>query len=160
MLTTDHQPLTLSSTDVCSALSRTNARKAAGPDGIPGPVLRACAASAAGPVVVPLYGWTSVVWGVYTVYMPHAPTIIMLLQELMDRKTIFSLRSSKTSNFNSNFLNMFIVVIDKYKTSSEYEMLCCYYHLNISKYILNTVSPLSTQTPHCQLNGNAWQVLP
>lgn len=42
-LTTDNQPLTLSSTDVCAALSRTNARKAAGPDGIPGRVLRACA---------------------------------------------------------------------------------------------------------------------
>ena len=39
-LTTDNQPLTLSSTDVCAALSRTNARKAAGPDGIPGRVLR------------------------------------------------------------------------------------------------------------------------
>src|SRR4029434_10740693 len=39
----DNQPLTLSSTDVCAALSRTNARKAAGPDGIPGRVLRACA---------------------------------------------------------------------------------------------------------------------
>ena len=43
MLTTDHQLLTLSSTDVCAALSRINARKAAGPDGIPGHVLRACA---------------------------------------------------------------------------------------------------------------------
>ena len=43
VLTTDNQPLTLSSTDVCAALSRTNARKAAGPDGIPGRVLRACA---------------------------------------------------------------------------------------------------------------------
>lgn len=36
VLTTDPQPLTL------SALSRTSAHKAAGPDGIPGGVLRAC----------------------------------------------------------------------------------------------------------------------
>ena len=43
VLTTNHQPLTLSSTDVCAALSRINARKAAGPDGIPGRVLRVCA---------------------------------------------------------------------------------------------------------------------
>ena len=43
VLTSDHQPLTLSSTDVCAALSRINARKAAGPDGVPGRVLRACA---------------------------------------------------------------------------------------------------------------------
>src|SRR4029434_4070046 len=43
VLTTDNQPLTLSSTDVCAALGRINARKAAGPDGIHGCVLRACA---------------------------------------------------------------------------------------------------------------------
>ena len=43
VLTSDHQPLTLSSIDVCAALSRIKARKAAGPDGIPGRVLRACA---------------------------------------------------------------------------------------------------------------------
>ena len=43
VLTTDHQPLTLSSTDMCAALSRINARKAAGPDGIPGRMFRACA---------------------------------------------------------------------------------------------------------------------
>ena len=43
VLTSDHQPLTLSSTDMCAALSRINARKAAGPDGIPGRMLRACA---------------------------------------------------------------------------------------------------------------------
>ena len=36
-------PLTLSPTDVHAALSRTNPRKAAGPDGIPGCVLSACA---------------------------------------------------------------------------------------------------------------------
>ena len=43
VLPADHQPLTLSPFNVCAALSRTNARKAAGPDGIPGRVLRACA---------------------------------------------------------------------------------------------------------------------
>ncbi|KAI3361009.1 hypothetical protein L3Q82_012904, partial [Scortum barcoo] len=37
----DHQTLTLSPTDVQNALSQINARKAAGPDGIPGRVLRA-----------------------------------------------------------------------------------------------------------------------
>ena len=42
-LPADHQPTTLSSTVVHTALSRINARKAAGPDGIPGRVLRACA---------------------------------------------------------------------------------------------------------------------
>lgn len=36
VLSADHQPLTLAPTDVCAALSRINARKAAGPDGIPG----------------------------------------------------------------------------------------------------------------------------
>uniref|UniRef100_A0A9J8B5F0 Reverse transcriptase domain-containing protein n=1 Tax=Cyprinus carpio carpio TaxID=630221 RepID=A0A9J8B5F0_CYPCA len=44
----DHQPLKLTSTDVHTALSRINARKAAGPDGIPGRVLRACAEQLAG----------------------------------------------------------------------------------------------------------------
>uniref|UniRef100_A0A3Q3G1R3 Reverse transcriptase domain-containing protein n=1 Tax=Labrus bergylta TaxID=56723 RepID=A0A3Q3G1R3_9LABR len=39
----DNQPLSLTSTDVHAALSRINARKAAGPDGTPGRVLRACA---------------------------------------------------------------------------------------------------------------------
>ncbi|KAK3510456.1 hypothetical protein QTP70_007613 [Hemibagrus guttatus] len=39
----DHQPFTLTSTDVYNVLSQINARKAAGPDGIPGRVLRACA---------------------------------------------------------------------------------------------------------------------
>ena len=39
----DELPLTLSNSDVCSTLSRVNARKAAGPAGIPGRVLRACA---------------------------------------------------------------------------------------------------------------------
>ncbi|KAL0177325.1 hypothetical protein M9458_026219, partial [Cirrhinus mrigala] len=40
---TDHSPITLTSSDVYNVLSRINARKAAGPDGIPGRVLRACA---------------------------------------------------------------------------------------------------------------------
>uniref|UniRef100_A0A674NYU7 Reverse transcriptase domain-containing protein n=1 Tax=Takifugu rubripes TaxID=31033 RepID=A0A674NYU7_TAKRU len=44
----DHQPITLSSTAVYTALSRINPRKAAGPDGIPGRVLRACAEQLAG----------------------------------------------------------------------------------------------------------------
>ena len=39
-LPADHQPLTLSSTDVHAALSRVNA---AGPDGVHGCVFRACA---------------------------------------------------------------------------------------------------------------------
>ena len=43
VVSADHQHLTLSTTDVCVALSRTNARKAAGPDGIPGRILRAWA---------------------------------------------------------------------------------------------------------------------
>uniref|UniRef100_A0A3B4TE14 Reverse transcriptase domain-containing protein n=1 Tax=Seriola dumerili TaxID=41447 RepID=A0A3B4TE14_SERDU len=43
VLTTEHHPLILSPTDVYAALSKVNARKAAGPDGIPGRVLRACA---------------------------------------------------------------------------------------------------------------------
>ncbi|KAI3375381.1 hypothetical protein L3Q82_021870, partial [Scortum barcoo] len=43
-----HQTLTLSPTDVQNALSQINARKAAGPDGIPGRVLRACAEQLAG----------------------------------------------------------------------------------------------------------------
>ena len=38
-----HQPLTLSPTHVRAALSRVNAQKAAGPDGVPGCILRACA---------------------------------------------------------------------------------------------------------------------
>uniref|UniRef100_A0A9J8ANG1 Reverse transcriptase domain-containing protein n=1 Tax=Cyprinus carpio carpio TaxID=630221 RepID=A0A9J8ANG1_CYPCA len=42
-LSANHQPLKLTSSDVRTALSRINARKAAGPDGIPGCVLRACA---------------------------------------------------------------------------------------------------------------------
>ncbi|KAI2644416.1 RNA-directed DNA polymerase from mobile element jockey [Labeo rohita] len=45
---TDHSPFTLTSSDVYTALSRINARKAAGPDGIPGRVLRACAEQLAG----------------------------------------------------------------------------------------------------------------
>ncbi|KAM7379021.1 hypothetical protein PAMP_017842 [Pampus punctatissimus] len=48
VLPADHQPLILSPTDVCAALSRINARKAAGPDGIPGRVLRACAGQLTG----------------------------------------------------------------------------------------------------------------
>ncbi|XP_031159417.2 uncharacterized protein LOC116052744 [Sander lucioperca] len=43
VVSADHQPLTLSTTDVCVALSRINACKAAGPDGIPRRVLWACA---------------------------------------------------------------------------------------------------------------------
>ncbi|KAI3374399.1 hypothetical protein L3Q82_005970 [Scortum barcoo] len=43
-----HQTLTLSPTDVKNALSQINARKAAGPDGILGRVLRACAEQLAG----------------------------------------------------------------------------------------------------------------
>ncbi|KAI3374117.1 hypothetical protein L3Q82_005936 [Scortum barcoo] len=43
-----HQTLTLSPTDVQNALSQINARKAAGPDGILGRVLRACAEKLAG----------------------------------------------------------------------------------------------------------------
>ena len=39
----DHQPLTPSPSDVRAALSRVNARKAAGPDGVHAHVLRACA---------------------------------------------------------------------------------------------------------------------
>uniref|UniRef100_A0AAY4BNL9 Reverse transcriptase domain-containing protein n=1 Tax=Denticeps clupeoides TaxID=299321 RepID=A0AAY4BNL9_9TELE len=45
---TDHSPIILTSSDVCTALSRINARRAAGPDGIPGRVLRACAEQLAG----------------------------------------------------------------------------------------------------------------
>ncbi|KAL0186167.1 hypothetical protein M9458_017837 [Cirrhinus mrigala] len=45
---TDHSPITLTSSDVYNVLSRINARKAAGPDGIPGHVLRACAEQLAG----------------------------------------------------------------------------------------------------------------
>ncbi|KAL0149225.1 hypothetical protein M9458_055459, partial [Cirrhinus mrigala] len=45
---TDHSPITLTSSDVYTALSRINARKAAGPDSIPGHVLRACAEQLAG----------------------------------------------------------------------------------------------------------------
>ncbi|KAL3981030.1 carcinoembryonic antigen-related cell adhesion molecule [Sarotherodon galilaeus] len=41
-MTPDHQPLTLSPTDVGAVLSRISVHKAAGPDGIPGRVLRAC----------------------------------------------------------------------------------------------------------------------
>ncbi|KAL0200139.1 hypothetical protein M9458_003326, partial [Cirrhinus mrigala] len=44
----DHSPITLTSSDVYNVLSRINARKAAGPDGIPGRVLRACAEQLAG----------------------------------------------------------------------------------------------------------------
>ncbi|KAK3530672.1 hypothetical protein QTP86_031659, partial [Hemibagrus guttatus] len=44
----DHQPFTLTSTDVCNVLNQINARKAAGPNGIPGRVLRACAEQLAG----------------------------------------------------------------------------------------------------------------
>ncbi|KAK3564904.1 hypothetical protein QTP86_030844 [Hemibagrus guttatus] len=44
----DHQPFTLTSTDVYNVLSQINARKDAGPDGIPGCVLRACAEQLAG----------------------------------------------------------------------------------------------------------------
>ncbi|KAI3352302.1 hypothetical protein L3Q82_005276 [Scortum barcoo] len=44
----DHQTLTLSPTDVQNALSQINARKAVGPDGIPGRVPRACAEQLAG----------------------------------------------------------------------------------------------------------------
>jgi len=39
---TDHQPLTLFPVDVCAARSKINVRKAAGPDGIPGRVLKTC----------------------------------------------------------------------------------------------------------------------
>lgn len=47
-VTPDHQPLTLSPTDVGAVLSRINVHKAAGPDGIPGRVLRACSVELAG----------------------------------------------------------------------------------------------------------------
>ena len=47
-MTPDHQPLTLSPTDVGAVLSRINVHKAAGPDGIPGRVLRACSGELAG----------------------------------------------------------------------------------------------------------------
>ncbi|KAK0136664.1 hypothetical protein N1851_027167 [Merluccius polli] len=43
VLPADHQPLTLSSIDVCAALSRINESKAIGLDGIPGRGLRICA---------------------------------------------------------------------------------------------------------------------
>ncbi|KAI4904741.1 hypothetical protein NFI96_002271 [Prochilodus magdalenae] len=42
------QPLTLSTTDVCHTLRRVSARKAAGPDEVPGRVLKACAEQLAG----------------------------------------------------------------------------------------------------------------
>ncbi|KAI5615474.1 gastrula zinc finger protein XlCGF28.1-like [Silurus asotus] len=44
----DHSPIPLSSTDVCNSLSRISAHKAAGPNNIPGHVLRACAEQLAG----------------------------------------------------------------------------------------------------------------
>ncbi|KAI5619394.1 gastrula zinc finger protein XlCGF28.1-like [Silurus asotus] len=47
-LLADHSPIKLSSTDVCNALSRKSAHKAAEPDNIPGRVLRACAEQLAG----------------------------------------------------------------------------------------------------------------
>ncbi|KAF7707227.1 hypothetical protein HF521_018445, partial [Silurus meridionalis] len=47
-LSADHFPITVSSTDVCNALSRISAHEAAGPDNIPGRVLRACAEQLAG----------------------------------------------------------------------------------------------------------------
>ncbi len=43
VLTPDDLPLTLSTSDVCATLCKVNAHKAAGPDGIPGRALRACA---------------------------------------------------------------------------------------------------------------------
>uniref|UniRef100_A0A0S7EY31 RTBS n=1 Tax=Poeciliopsis prolifica TaxID=188132 RepID=A0A0S7EY31_9TELE len=46
--TPDQQPLTLLSTDVGAALSRIKSNKAAGPDDIPGRVLRACSGELAG----------------------------------------------------------------------------------------------------------------
>ncbi|XP_013868639.1 RNA-directed DNA polymerase from mobile element jockey [Austrofundulus limnaeus] len=46
--TSDQQPLILFSTDVGAALSRIKSHKAAGPDGIPGRVLRACSEELAG----------------------------------------------------------------------------------------------------------------
>ncbi|XP_073780295.1 uncharacterized protein [Danio rerio] len=45
---TDHSPITLTSSEVHTALSRINGRKAAGPDGIPGRVLKVCAEQLAG----------------------------------------------------------------------------------------------------------------
>ncbi|KAI2647404.1 hypothetical protein H4Q32_025832 [Labeo rohita] len=45
---TNHSPISLTSSEVYTALNRINARKAAGPDGIPGSVLRACAEQLAG----------------------------------------------------------------------------------------------------------------
>ena len=47
-LPANHQPLILSTTDVQAVLCRTNARKAAGPNGISGRVLRACAVQLSG----------------------------------------------------------------------------------------------------------------
>ena len=47
-LPVNHQPLILSTTDVQAVLCRTNARKAAGPNGISGRVLRACAVQLSG----------------------------------------------------------------------------------------------------------------
>ncbi len=47
-LSADHQTLKLTSTDVYTALSRISARKAAGPDSIPGRVLRTCAEQLSG----------------------------------------------------------------------------------------------------------------
>ncbi|KAK2912409.1 hypothetical protein Q8A73_006522 [Channa argus] len=44
----DHPPITLSTTDVCSTLSQIGAHKAAGPDNIPVRVLKACAEQLAG----------------------------------------------------------------------------------------------------------------
>ncbi|TWW76323.1 putative RNA-directed DNA polymerase from transposon BS [Takifugu flavidus] len=56
-LTAGHQPLTFSTTDVRAELSRINPRKAASPDGIPGRVLRPCAAELAGVLTDLIYPW-------------------------------------------------------------------------------------------------------
>ncbi|KAI4881606.1 hypothetical protein NFI96_027906 [Prochilodus magdalenae] len=55
------QPLTLSTTDVCHTLRRVSARKAAGPDEVPGRVLKACAEQLAGVDCVPVYGSNSII---------------------------------------------------------------------------------------------------
>ena len=47
-VSTDEDTLQLSTSEVCDILTRVNARKAAGPDAVPGRVLRACAEQLAG----------------------------------------------------------------------------------------------------------------
>ena len=68
-------PPTLSPVEVCSVLSRVNARKAAGPDGIPGRVLRACTGQLA-PVFTDIYNLSLAHAAVPT--CPKGTTIILV----------------------------------------------------------------------------------